>query len=862
MVPADHRYAEELLRRHCEDLTRWPERVRAMQENWIGCSTGARVRFRLAAAGGRDRGGRGLYDAPRHAIRHVLPRARAGASAGRRGRGNATRRLPRSSPSAGASGTSEAVIETAEKEGYDTGLRVAHPFIEGATFPVWIANFVLMEYGTGAMFGCPAHDQRDLEFARKYGSARGAGRAAARRTTRRRSRSATRPMTGRARSSIRVPRRAGRRTRPSASAIAALERAAASARASRTGGCATGASAASATGAARSRSSIARPAASCRCPTTSCRCAARGRALRRPGNPLDHHPTWKHVACPRCGGGGAARDRHVRHVRRQLLVFRALLQPARGRAGGAARRPITGCRSTSTSAASSTRSCTCSTRASSPARCSDTGHLGVDGAVRRAVHAGHGDARELPRGGRALALSRGGGAAPGRESRSHRATGEPVTVGRVEAMSKSKRNTVDPGAIIARYGADTAALVHPVGQPARARHGVDRGRGRRGVPLHPAGVPAGRCGAAARNAGCGELWPQRGAALALRRATHRTIAAVTEALEGFAFNVAVARLYELANAIADAERGASGDGHGDGARREAVEILARLLSPMMPHLAEEMHARLQSRGSALVADLPWPEADAVAGAAEAVTIAVQVMGKLRGTIEAVPDADPPEVLAAAEAEPNVARLLAGQANRQAHPRAEQDRQFRGRGLRMMRRRELLASSCAGLLAWRGAVSGRSTCRRLGRAGIAQRELGAVNVGDHCPTARASCCARRCRSGWKARAAGSPGNTISAVELQHRRGGYRHPAGQLRHPHPPDRARRTGHSGRRTRAARRLARGSARAIDGLNILDQQFFAADLENEAVQRRLAEQIADQIVLQLAAYFRQPRRRLLPPG
>ena len=77
-------------------------------------------------------------------------------------------------------GTSEAVIEAAEKEGYDTGLRVRHPFIEGASFPVWIANFVLMEYGTGAIFGCPAHDQRDLEFARKYALARGAGGAAAR----------------------------------------------------------------------------------------------------------------------------------------------------------------------------------------------------------------------------------------------------------------------------------------------------------------------------------------------------------------------------------------------------------------------------------------------------------------------------------------------------------------------------------------------------------------------------------------------------------------------------------------------------------------------------------------------------------
>jgi leucyl-tRNA synthetase len=150
------------------------------------------------------------------------------------------------------------------------------------------------------------------------------------------------------------------------------------------------------------------------------------------------------------------------------------------------------------------------------------------------------------------------------------------------------------------------------------------------------------------------------AALALRRVTHRTVAAVSEALDSFAFNVAVARLYELANAILEDERSSAPGGVGhDWARLEAVEMLARLISPMMPHLAEEVYARLRPGASQLVAELSWPEADPDLLTADSVTIAVQVMGKLRGAISVPPDAPADVVIAAAEAEPNVARALAG-----------------------------------------------------------------------------------------------------------------------------------------------------------------------------------------------------------
>jgi leucyl-tRNA synthetase len=238
----------------------------------------------------------------------------------------------------------------------------------------------------------------------------------------------------------------------------------------------------------------------------------------------------------------------------------------------------------------------------------------------------------------------------------HRETGEPVTVGRVEAMSKSRRNTIDPGAIIARYGADTARwFILSDNPPERDMEWTESGAAgafrftQRVFRL-----------AEALDGARSEMMPDGfgPAGRTLRRATHRAIASVTEGLESFAFNVAVARLYELANAITDAERAAPEAGLA-WARREAVEMLARLSSPMMPHLAEEVYARLFPDNGHLVAELAWPEADPELLIAETVTIAVQVGGKLRGTIAVAPNAPADVVLATAEADPNVAKALEG-----------------------------------------------------------------------------------------------------------------------------------------------------------------------------------------------------------
>jgi leucyl-tRNA synthetase len=151
------------------------------------------------------------------------------------------------------------------------------------------------------------------------------------------------------------------------------------------------------------------------------------------------------------------------------------------------------------------------------------------------------------------------------------------------------------------------------------------------------------------------------AAVALQRATHQAIAAVTEALDTFAYNVAVARIHEFANAIGEAERQWEAD-PGAGlawARRQAVLTLALLVAPMMPHLAEELQELVLGPGAPLVAEAAWPVFDPAMIQPATATIAVQVQGKLRGAIEVPADAAEDEVLAAAAREPNVARLLAG-----------------------------------------------------------------------------------------------------------------------------------------------------------------------------------------------------------
>ena len=157
-------FADDLLAA-LDELERWPERVRLMQENWIGRSEGALMTFALVD---RDDelevyttrhdtifGASFMAVAPNHPLAAEISESNA--------------ELADFIAECNRMGTTEAAIETAEKKGYDTGIKARHPFVEASELPVFVANFVLMEYGTGAIFGCPAHDQRDLDFARKYG---------------------------------------------------------------------------------------------------------------------------------------------------------------------------------------------------------------------------------------------------------------------------------------------------------------------------------------------------------------------------------------------------------------------------------------------------------------------------------------------------------------------------------------------------------------------------------------------------------------------------------------------------------------------------------------------------------------------
>jgi leucyl-tRNA synthetase len=641
-------YAEELL--HALDkLDRWPERVRLMQANWIGRSDGAHLKFGLT----RPVDGIDSVDvfttrpdtlfgmsfcalAPEHPLSAAVaardPKAASFIAECRR------------------MGTSEAAIETAEKHGYDTGLRLRHPFLD-KTFPVWIANFVLMEYGTGAIFGCPAHDQRDLEFARKYGlgvvpvvlppgadpSAFVVGDEAY-----------VGPgtifnsdfMNG-------LEVEAAKRT-----VISQLE-----------------------------ERGIGRGVVNWRlrdwgvsrqrywgCPIPVIHCDACGIVpvpsgqlpvrlpddvtFDKPGNPLDHHPTWKHVTCPRCGAP-ARRETDTFDTfvdsswyfarycspKSSLPVDRAAVDywmPVDQYIGGIEHAILHLLYSRFFARAMK-----------------QTGHLNVEEPFAGLFTQGmvnHESYRAMD--GSWLYPDEVEKRADG--TAVHRTTGAAVSVGRVEAMSKSKRNTVDPGAIIDRYGADTARwFILSDNPPDRDMEWTEAGVAgayrftqrvfRLVETIEPAGPSPDRLDASA---------------VMLRRATHRAIVAVTEALESFSFNVAVARLYELVNAITDADRAEARDGL-SWARREAVEMLARLASPMMPHLAEELYARLHPGATTLVAALPWPEADPTLVAAETVTIAVQVMGKLRGTIEVPPNAPKEANLVAARAEANVARALAG-----------------------------------------------------------------------------------------------------------------------------------------------------------------------------------------------------------
>ncbi len=638
-----------------DELERWPDKVRVMQRNWIGRSEGAHVQFPIE---GRD--------APLEVFT-TRPDTLFGASFCALSPGHPlTRELADANPELAAFvreceqlGTSEEAIEKAEKRGFDTGLKARHPFIEGATLPVYVANFVLMDYGTGAIFACPAHDQRDMDFARKYDLPV---------TTV----VAPKKLEGDALSTF-IAEQDASDTAFDGDGIAvnsdflngmevqAAKRAAIEKLEALGLGEGTVNYRLRDWGISRQRY--------WGCPIPVIHCEACGTVpvpreqlpvvlpqdvtFDKPGNPLEHHATWKHVACPKCN----------KDALRETDTFDTFVDSswyfARFTAPGANGPTVPGLANHWLPV--------------------DQYIGGVEHAVlhllysrfySRAMKAtGHMDIREPFAGlftqgmvthetykatdGRWVAPEElvWDGDTPYLDDAGNRA---PITVGAIEKMSKSKRNTVDPSAIIDQYGADTARWFMLSDSPPE-----------RDVQWTEEGVEGAwrftqrlwRLIQTTLNdlAEVGTPMPSLDApAEELRRTVHKSLEAITADLDQLGFNRAVAKIYELSNALSAFKAGDKSAAQWT--RREAVEILTQLVAPMMPHLAEEAWAALGHND--LIADTAWPVADPALLVEHSVTVAVQVNGKRRDEITVAVDADKKTVEETALAQEKIQHAIA------------------------------------------------------------------------------------------------------------------------------------------------------------------------------------------------------------
>jgi len=650
-------FADELLER-LGTLDRWPEKVRLMQANWIGRSRGARVFWQLTDASGAAPSGK---DLGRLEIFTTRPDTLYGASfmalsaehpivAGLAEHDPALQHFV---AECRKTGTAAAELETAEKAGFRLPLLARHPLIPGKTVPVYAANFVLMEYGTGAIFGCPGHDERDHEFAIKYGLPiipvvmPGDGDA--------KSFSVAKAAFVEDGVIINSDFLDGLRVEEAkAAVIARLEDM----------GVGRG------TIQYRLRDWLVSRQRYWGCPIPAIHCESCGVVqvpekdlpvelpedvtFDRPGNPLDHHPTWKHVACPSCG----------KPARRETDTFDTFIDSSwyfdRFTSPGLASAPfdreenhywmpvdqyIGGVEHAILHLLYSRFWTRAMREVQMTSRDEPFDGLFTQGMVCHETYRAADGAWLTPE-----EIERSAGGAVVRRS-----DGTPVAVGRSEKMSKSRKNVVDPDQIIRDYGADTARwFMLSDSPPERDLEWTEAGvtgawrfqqRLFRIATTALAGLPA---------AGTSKPDQLAGPATDLRRAAHKAIAGVSADIEAFHFNKAVARLYELANAIDGFEPADEG---GRWALREALEIFVRLAGPMTPHLAEELW---QSLGhTSLLADSPWPAAEDELLVDDTVTIALQVNGKLRGTIQMPKDASREANASAALAHADVRKAMAG-----------------------------------------------------------------------------------------------------------------------------------------------------------------------------------------------------------
>jgi leucyl-tRNA synthetase len=624
-------FADELLD-GLGSLDQWPDKVRLMQENWIGKSRGLQFRFRLAepADGISDVevfttrpdtifGASFVAVAPDHPIAQAVaasdPKAAEFIAECRAG------------------GTSAAEIETAERKGYRTSVEAVHPLDPEWRLPVFIANFVLMDYGTGAIFGVPGHDQRDFEFATQY-------HLPIRRVVAASTDLASEPIGDEAESAPGVAVNSrfldGMTTERAAAEVIR--------RAEDAGwGRGTVQYRLRDWGVSRQRY-WGTPIPIIHCPSCGPVAVPRDQLpvvlpedvdFQTPGNPLERHPTWKHVDCPSCGGPATREtDTLDTFVDSSWYFIRFASQPQDrpfDRAEAEKWLPVAQYIGGVEHAILHLLYARFWTRA-----LQHLDLIGMDEPFKGLFTQGM-VTHETYRAGDGSWLSPDEVRKDG-DDWIHIESGVPVTTGRVEKMSKSKRNTVDPEPILAKYGADAVRWFMLSDSPPE-----------RDLEWSEGGIEGASRFVQRVWRLASESAPADGVDEGLKRKLHRTIAAVGEAIDGLQFNKAVAQLYELVAAIEKAKPSAT--------RTEAIRTLVLLAAPMAPHLAEEAWSLIGGEG--MIADASWPQFDPALLIDEQVTLAVQVNGKLRDTLTAPRGLDRAEAEALALSSDKVQRQLAG-----------------------------------------------------------------------------------------------------------------------------------------------------------------------------------------------------------
>ena len=666
------KYSDELLSA-LDGLDRWPDKVRTMQRNWIGKSEGLRVRFALSE--GKDQllgsisanetvsvdifttrpdtlfGAKFLALSPDHPLAEAAAKINPA--------------LKDFIEECRHTGTAQAAIDTAEKQGFDTGIKALHPFDPSWQLPVYVANFVLMEYGTGAIFGCPAHDQRDLDFVNKYGLG-------------------NTPVVcpeGLDPETFVVTdvaydgdgRMINSRFLDGMTIAEAKEEVSTRLEAAVFGDAPVG---------ERKVNFRLRDWGISRqrywgCPIPIIHCEVCGVVpvpiknlpvelpddieFDRPGNPLDRHPSWKHVPCPQCCGAARRETDTMDTFVDSSWYFSRFTDPWNTEAPTTPdvvnrMMPVDQYIGGVEHAILHLLYSRFFTRAMKA-----TGHVGFDepfagmftqGMVVHETYKKEDGTFASPA---EIAITGDGDA--------RRATmlddKSPVAIGPIEKMSKSKRNTVDPDDIIATYGADTARWFMLSDSPPdrdviwseERVQGASRFVQRLWRQVNES-AEHGKSAPSARPAEFGAD------ALEIRKAAHGALNKVTTEIEKLHFNVCLAHIREFSNALGEAlARPGTPAPDTCWALHEAAVILVQLSSPMMPHLAEECWAVLAQPG--MVSEARWPQIEPDLLVEDTVTLPVQVNGKKRGEVVVARDASNSEIEAAVLALDTVKQALDG-----------------------------------------------------------------------------------------------------------------------------------------------------------------------------------------------------------